>query len=135
MEPLVWSNRFSIGVDLIDFQHQHIFELLNQLFQAADESELKPKKIQRLLNELSEASKEHFASEEKLIKKHSPSLLKSHQQRHLAYYKKTSNLKTTMITGEGGVPDVLRFYLHEWWKNHILNEDMRYKEYIILKDG
>jgi len=63
---LVWKEEYAIGVESIDNQHKHLFEIGNSIYELLENYVLEDKydRIINVLNDLREYTKYHFQSEE-----------------------------------------------------------------------
>lgn len=61
---LVWQERYNIGVDLIDKEHQKLFRILNKLFDFKRQEEKSPWACQEAVKYFREHTLQHFADEE-----------------------------------------------------------------------
>lgn len=66
---LVWKDEYSIGVELIDKQHKHLFAIGNSIYELLENYILDDKydKIIKILTDLREYTKYHFQSEEEYM--------------------------------------------------------------------
>ena len=76
---------------------------------------------------------EHFKIEENLLKQHGYPDFLAHKQEHIEYLQKVSCLCEKEALYKSTVPDELLDYLIDWWTNHILNTDMKYKSFFAEK--
>ena len=80
--------------------------------------------FQKILSEVSEYSRYHFAEEEALLRKYNYSDLATHVDEHEKLYDQVSDLllKPNSAKREQLVP-----FLTDWINLHILQHDMKYK--------
>ena len=81
MEKIQWSEELSIGIDLIDDQHQMLIERINDV-SAAAEAHHGVEKIAKTLDFLVEYTDFHFSTEEKHMAAHSYPGLEEHHAKH-----------------------------------------------------
>lgn len=62
----MWKEEYAIGVESIDNQHKHLFEIGNSIYELLENYVLEDKydRIINVLNDLREYTKYHFQSEE-----------------------------------------------------------------------
>jgi hemerythrin len=128
MEQIVWSDNYSVGVELFDEQHKRLIIMLNKMIKdpgATTSSET----VSDVLTHMTSYAQEHFKSEEHLMIKHGYPHIEQHKSKHIAFKKKVTELCTATTYGIEAVPQVLLEYLQQWLTQHILNEDMEYKPF------
>lgn len=123
---LKWKDEFSIGVDLIDTQHKHLFEIGN------DANELlknefcvdKYDKIIQVLEDLRQYTKYHFNCEEEYMLKNNFSRYEIQKKQHDSFIKKIDSINLEQIDNdqEKYLKDLLVFVFN-WVLDHILQED------------
>lgn len=133
MENINWSARYSVGVAKLDEQHKQIIGMLNRLVTSPEARDANSETISEILTTMTRYSLEHFKTEEGLLKEHGYPDLEKHRQEHIAYRKKAIDFSTATSLGVESVPQILVTYLFEWWTNHILEEDMKYKSFFAEK--
>jgi hemerythrin-like metal-binding protein len=133
MENINWSVRYSVGVAKLDEQHKQIIGMLNRLVTSPESRDANSETISEILTTMTRYSLEHFKTEEGLLKEHGYPDLEKHRQEHIAYRKKAIDFSTATSLGVESVPQILVTYLFEWWTNHILEEDMKYKSFFAEK--
>lgn len=133
METINWSARYSVGVENLDEQHKQIIGMLNRLVTSPEARDANSETISEILTTMTRYSLEHFKTEESLLKAHGYPDFEQHRQEHVAYRRKTIDFSTATSLGVESVPQILVTYLFEWWTNHILKEDMKYKSFFAEK--
>jgi hemerythrin-like metal-binding protein len=129
MEPIQWSEKFSVGVEELDEQHQQIIKMLNRLISTRKTIGTDSEEISDILQEMTPYAQEHFKTEEKLLRAYGYPGLEEQREEHRAYRLKTVNFSTATMIGVNEVPEILIAYLFDWWNHHILDEDMKYKPF------
>jgi hemerythrin len=132
MPLLEWSAKYSVNVRELDWQHQQLFAMLNDLYdamQAGNGRCVIGPVLERLLN----YTEYHFRSEEELFRKHGYEQDASHRAEHAALGYRTKALKRRYDNGDMGVPaETLRF-LADWLKTHIVASDTQYTAFLNAK--
>lgn len=124
MNEFVWNNRYLIGNEEVDVQHQHLFELANQLVEASRDDE-----IIRLLMLFYQHAREHFSAEEELMKQAGyPDYLR-HVEAHNQMLGKLAELSKTVQQKQWN-PSELKVFVTRWVLVHILDDDMPMGEYL-----
>ena len=128
MEKIMWNNNFSVGVQNLDEQHKKIIKILNKLIEMNDttvDSEI----ISDTLTEMTKYASEHFEAEEKLMNENNyPDYLLQKEQ-HKQFREKTVRFCLDTMSYKATIPIEVLSFLREWWINHILSSDMKYKTF------
>jgi len=67
MEPIQWSEKFSVGVRVLDQQHQQLIKLLNLLIATQGTINTRSETISDTLIAMTRYAQAHFQAEEKLM--------------------------------------------------------------------
>ncbi len=123
-----WTADYSVGHEVLDRQHKQILDLCVKV---RDLNEADPTYLEQLhdiLNSISSYAIAHFKTEERVLREINYPDIAEHAQEHLHYQEGLTNLLMDAITG---VPDLgrVRSLLDNWWGDHILQSDMKFKSY------
>jgi hemerythrin-like metal-binding protein len=129
---LEWNEQFSVGVGKFDTQHQQVFRLLNKLITEQTEV-IDTETISEIIMEMIRYSELHLSSEEQYMREYSYPDYESHRQLHLFYKKKVAELSIDALNKDTRIPRKLASFMTEWWTGHILNVDMKYKNFFAAK--
>ena len=133
MPAIQWTDDLSVGIDLIDQQHQMLIERINDV-SAAVEAHHGIEKIAKTLDFLVEYTRFHFSTEEQHMRTHGYPGLEEHHTRH-------EELKSTLADMERdfreegatyGLADSLNTLLGNWLIRHIKGVDLPFG--IFLKE-
>ncbi|MBB4302528.1 hemerythrin [Rhodobium orientis] len=127
-----WSQEYSVGDEAIDDDHKGLFQLIDML-QHADRSEID---MAEIIAELEDYAEEHFAREEIYMRDEGFPDLKHHIEEHKAFVEWLETIKKTYRRAAESpfqVGEVVNDFLVEWLRNHIMTEDMKYRDYILAK--
>lgn len=123
---LEWKESYSVGIELIDEQHKHLFKLGNSALELikSDSSLDKSKEIIQLIDDLIQYTKFHFLSEESYMVKINFPLYNAHKEEHNAFIKKINSIDTATlsVSQEKQINDLVGFLLN-WILTHILEND------------
>lgn len=123
---LQWKESYSIGVDLIDAQHKHLFNLGNSVLDLMknDSSLDKSEQIIQLIDDLLQYTKFHFLSEESYMLKIDFPLYESHKKEHDAFIQKITDINLATISSNQykHIQDLVTFLLN-WIVIHIFEKD------------
>jgi hemerythrin-like metal-binding protein len=125
---IIWSDRYSTGISIIDEQHRGIVSAINSLHyfigKGSGDEVLHP-----ILKFLEQYIIIHFKTEEGLMSEAGYPDLRQHILMHEELSKKTEKFSRE-LTQNNDTDAVLRF-LREWWLTHINQEDRKYAPYIL----
>ncbi|MGB7581089.1 MAG: bacteriohemerythrin [Sedimentisphaerales bacterium] len=132
MEKFYWKDEYSLGVEKVDRQHQHLFELVNKLIErTAASPDLKL--VSHALTEMLNYAKEHFADEEELMQEYGYPELESHKEQHAYFIETTAELSINALDNQSMVFSEIVEFLKIWLMLHILKCDMKYRDYFKAK--
>lgn len=112
-----WRQGFRIGIDAVDGEHKHLFELVKNL---------EVETVHKTIDELLEYVVTHFTNEQALMEASGyPDF-----QRHLQMHEQLGQQVAEFLSGrqdwtEERVND-LRKFLNKWLVGHILTHDLRF---------
>lgn len=130
MEKIRWDDSFSVGVKKLDEQHRQIIRIINKLIDTTNvsvDSEL----ISDTLTEMRQYASDHFETEEHMMMEYKYPDYKSNKDHHIEFRKRTAGFSMDSIRYKKTVPIEVLTYLKEWWVDHILKIDMKYKAFFV----
>ena len=118
-----WSEKFNIGIDVIDNQHRQILDYINALekIRATGARE----QIKDVFDDLIDYTQSHFSFEENLLAQVNYQFLPSHRSIHELFVKRLKDYRQRFDNGESVVDDLHRL-LSKWLINHIQHDDQDY---------
>ncbi|WP_018608497.1 bacteriohemerythrin [Uliginosibacterium gangwonense] len=117
-----WSDDYTVGVAEIDEQHKELVRLLNDLHQAIHERHGSDAS-RKILNELAEYTRVHFAVEESLMRiTHYPDF-ENHKKIHEALIQQVVELQNKLDSGTAKISFELLHFLKQWLMHHIVESD------------
>ncbi len=129
MQKIIWDESFSVGVKDLDGQHEQIINVINLLITSPDRS-VRSEAISEALNRLTRYSKAHFHSEEAFLAEHHYPDLQAQKDSHVIFIRQVTKLCLETMAYRTDVPGALLTFLRQWWIDHILNEDMKYRAFL-----
>ena len=128
MEPIVWTQHFSVGVAELDRQHKKIIKIINELI-TEKSTHNSDETISEILTRMRLYGEEHFRSEEEYMQKYQypESELVPHQKMHKVFKIKVAKYCNAILEQQENVSDGIFEFLVSWWVKHILEIDMKYK--------
>jgi len=135
MTLIEWNDdKYSTQIDRFDEQHQNLFDLLNDLYDAMEQGKGQ-EEVGDALRELEEYTEYHFGDEEEFMKDcgyaHDCSeCFHSHQDMHEEFAATVSEFREKHENGEFITMDVLEF-ARDWLDGHIAGDeqDQSYSDY------
>lgn len=125
---LTWHESLNLGIDIIDKQHKEIFEAINQLIISFNNGQ-EQEGVYEVLNFIEIYTRKHFSTEEFYLKKYGYIETDSHIKMHKSFSDKLDEYK--LHYKRGGLSRQAALEMHDiliqWWNNHILKIDYKYK--------
>ncbi|HJN50975.1 MAG: bacteriohemerythrin [Pseudomonadales bacterium] len=134
MDKIEWSDKFTVGVEVLDEQHKTLVGMINNLLETPNVAS-NTAIITELLNAMIQYAITHFETEEGLMRRYTYPAFESQKEQHVEFMKNTSEfckVEEGTVVIENFSDSVLT-YLREWWVNHILVDDMKYKSFFAEK--
>lgn len=127
MSLIEWKNGKSVSIYEIDAQHKKLFDLINQLNYALkkDEGNLV---LTHIIKQFVLFAQLLFWTEEKYFDLYNYSKAIEHKAEHQHFITEIKNIKMDFDNGNIDFPERVLHFLKEWWKNHVLVEDVKYVE-------
>jgi hemerythrin-like metal-binding protein len=129
MALVKWSDSLSVQDEELDSQHQHLIELLNQLYDAMRSGQGSDV-LGTTLEELVDYTKEHFRSEEALCERADYPDLEKHREQHRRLVAQVSDLQDKFQNGSILLSVEVLQFLQKWVTEHIVQSDSQYAPYI-----
>lgn len=127
-----WSDRFALGIDLIDQQHQVLFRLIDQLARAIQD-EISEAELQTIFAELHKYTLTHFATEERLMAQYAYPADQDHRGNHQTLENSLEQLVERANNGEPLVSIQTMNFLRLWLYNHIDGTDRQFADFLKAK--
>ena len=126
-EFIAWQDDFSVGVEVIDQQHQKLLQVINDFLSGLEDNDDRFS-IGRSLAEMIRYTEYHFYTEQLFLEKH-PDFL-AHLNQHWQLIKQAKKIQEDFQNHLELKADIFDFLLL-WLKNHILGTDKVYFAYLI----
>lgn len=117
-----WSDDYSVGVEEIDAQHKELVRLLNSLHQAIHERHGSDA-CRRILDELTDYTRVHFAVEESLMRISGYPDFANHKKIHTTLIQQIHDLQVKLDSGAAKISFELLHFLKNWLMVHIVEAD------------
>ena len=125
MALITWDERYSVGVRSMDNQHNVLFGMLNDLYDAMNKGH-EQTVTGPLLNSLADYTRHHFASEENLMASTGFPGAAAHREKHQDLMNKVEAFSGRLDRGDVLLSVDLFNSLSEWIATHIQKEDKEY---------
>ncbi len=134
MENIVeWDDRYSVGISLIDKQHQGLVSMANDLYSAClDGEEAAKDYFRKTLRKVLDYVKNHFSTEEAIMQEIKYPGLEVHTKEHEDFIKTVITEVVNFEEGWKFVPETFAKFLRDWTLTHIAVSDKKYAEHIVL---
>jgi hemerythrin len=128
-----WSDKFSVGVDSVDRQHQRLVTMVNELFDAMKAGHGKDV-LEKTLDSLVQYTVYHFSYEEKLFADTGYPDAERHKHEHEDLTKQALAIQEKVRSGASFAlsMEVMEF-LKNWLVNHILGSDKKFGPHLLEK--
>ncbi len=122
--PLVeWKAEFSLGIPSVDYEHEELIALLNELHEGLDEGH-GPETMSAFLGEVYARIGAHFALEEQIMRKVGYADLDAHKADHEALLDQIRDIMDAYDDGEfENLDEKLSTALHAWFTTHFRSHD------------
>ena len=132
MAHMSWRKDYSVNIISIDKQHHKMIDLINQLEDGAKAHQA-PKTMGSVVSELLSYTKNHFKTEEALMRKYDYPGFASHKAEHQMLVKRVAEFQGKFKAGTLTDIHDLANFLMGWLEGHILGTDKKYSPYLVEK--
>ncbi|MFA6429943.1 MAG: bacteriohemerythrin [Patescibacteria group bacterium] len=123
----LWKPEYSLGIKIIDEQHQQFIITINDLYQAI-QARKTTEALADILTRLIEYSAYHFGTEEKYFAEFHYAETQIHVAAHDTFRRKMADLQSQASQNELAISFELIDYLEDWLVEHLSTMDRRYVE-------
>lgn len=129
MEKIIWDESFSVGVSELDHQHGRIIAIINLLLDEP-KSGFDQRMVAKILADLTNYAHDHFETEEQLLAENGYPDLHAQHNEHKAFRITLAEFCDDSMNNRAPVPPRVLNYLKNWWVDHILVKDMKYRSFL-----
>ena len=123
MALLNWKDEYLIGIRALDFEHQDLFERINDLYESCARGEPHAD-VGECLGRLHSRLAAHFALEEKTMREMKNPTYPAHKAEHDRFLEEVTENLATLDTGSDDTRlDELAMRVKEWIVDHITTYD------------
>ncbi len=129
MALMTWNSKYSVGVEAIDNQHKALMNVLNELHAASMRGRA-GEVAGPLIKQIVSVAKEHFATEEGLMKSIGFPGLAAHSMKHQELAGKIAEFVSRYEKGDATMYIPLLYFVRDWQTKHMQTEDQEYAGWI-----
>lgn len=130
-EKFVWTEKYSVGIKMIDEQHQNFFAIANSLIDLAAAGHFTKDEVVSHIARLGEYALYHLSTEEEYLSKFACESAAKHILAHNFFRDKVRGfLESSLDSGAdlGKLAEDVAGFANHWLSNHILVVDKGYTE-------
>ncbi|ASB48663.1 bacteriohemerythrin [Alkalitalea saponilacus] len=120
-----WNDNFSVNNQSIDQEHQSLFKALNDFYEGLS-NKASNENMSRLIENLINYTKTHFANEEEFMLSINYPRIDEHIKEHREFITKTEDFYTKFKSGKLLVSFEVTNFIKDWITQHIMTEDQQY---------
>ena len=120
-----WDNSYSVNSDILNEQHQELFRITNDLYEAFSKNAHK-EQLGNIIERLYDYSKYHFSEEEKMLKAKGIRISPDHVMKHREFENNIKEYKEKFESGRFTVTYEMMNFLRTWLMEHIKGTDQEY---------
>lgn len=132
MGLIKWDDHYSVKISKFDQEHQHLVDVINHLYESMKVGKGQVE-LGKILEELVDYTRQHFANEEALMLKHAYPKYAEHKASHDHLTQQVLEFKSQYEAGKIGLSVQMMNFLKEWLVKHILDEDKDYSTFFEAK--
>lgn len=131
MALIEWMDIFSVGNTAMDGDHKKLLDILNRLYESWASGQ-GAQEVAAVFDELTAYTQTHFAREEALLEVAHYDRLQVQKAEHTHLLEQLETFRKRHLAHEdlGLLSDEIVEFLRSWMINHILDEDMRYRDVV-----
>ena len=127
---IIWTDKLSCGIKMIDDQHKGLVDLVNDMFRHATGNSVQEKDyFNRVIQEVIKYVKDHFAVEEKILAATKYSGYAEHKKEHEKFILVIVDNIRDYEAGKRFTLSTFTRFLRDWILSHIALNDKQYFEY------
>jgi hemerythrin-like metal-binding protein len=128
VKKIVWTQELSIGNEDVDYDHNKLLDIFNDLVELIDYNKDR-QEFAKILTRMTDYSLNHFKKEEKYMREMAYPLLNEHKSYHRDYIYKVAMFNVDFLNINPPDPKEIISFLEKWWTNHILTHDDKFEKY------
>ena len=133
MSLLEWKSEFSVGVESMDFEHQNMIAMINEIY-----DEMKERRdadsVEQFLGDIHAAISAHFALEERMMREAGYAEFEAHKEDHEELLDQIRDMMDAFRLNPDNGFDLLRSDLAAWFEAHFASFDARLHGQLVDED-
>jgi hemerythrin len=121
-----WDDSFSVNHTTMDDDHKQLVQMIGTLHEAMKAGQSKTV-LERLVTKLNDYAQNHFSREEKYLTEKKHPDVDTQKQQHKVFLDKIAEFKRNFERGQTVVAATMLPFINEWFLNHVMKIDMKYK--------
>lgn len=127
-----WSDRYAVGVEIIDQQHQKLFRLIDELARGIQSGNSEAA-LQTVFDELADYTRTHFETENRLMRESGYPDSAKHGALHRELEASLADLVGKARRGEPWVSLETMNFLRQWLYHHIDDTDRQFADFLLRR--
>jgi hemerythrin len=124
MALLSWKPEFSVGIESVDYEHQELIRMINEIYDEMT-SHKDADSIEQFVGDVHYAISAHFALEERLMREARYHEYEAHKEDHEDLLDQLRNLMDQLVSNPDEGIKVLKESLSDWFERHFATFDAR----------
>lgn len=120
-----WKDEYATGIGEIDLQHKKIFEIINSLFDALNQSRGN-EVVGGVIDELVRYADYHFSFEEVHFEQFEFAGAEAHIKEHNDYRRNVAQFVEEGARTDSTLSYRVLDFLEDWWLDHVTGTDRKY---------
>ena len=129
MAIIEWDTKYNLNIRKIDKQHRKIVSILNDIYKLRGPGEMKPKRLEKIIDRLISYIRLHFSTEEAYLIKHRYPDFQKHKSEHDRFISKVCEFQANFYIHKSFPVINLFNFVWDWFSRHILVTDKEYQLY------
>ncbi len=125
MALIYWLPEFETNIRIIDEQHRHLVDLVNQLYEAHNSGKDRTVLL-KIINKLGMYTAMHFAREEDLFETYNYLQIEEHIQEHEYFEDMLNTFENEFKLGKQELTNTVISFLADWLIDHFNDSDQAY---------
>ncbi len=124
MSLITWKPEFAVGVESVDFEHEQMIKLINEIYDEMN-TRRDADSIEQFLGDVHFAISAHFALEENLMREAAYPEYEAHKEEHEELLEQIRDLMDQFVFNPDKGFDLLQEKLSDWFEHHFAAFDAR----------